>query len=264
MSNAHESSPGVLDQLAARVTRRGLARSGGLLATGALMRTVLPDPLSAQESALPQDLIDALITLETFMVTFYGAARGAGSKLGLSDDVNRFVRAAQCEEDAHYHYLEAAGAAPSATSFTIADTDLADQTTFLTALLHVESLQVGAYMAAARAFSTVQNSRFVELSYQIGVVEAQHQALVRLFLGERLPSNRAYAEWQFRHPNEAVAELAGLGYIGGKAKAVAYPGPVDRYCRGVTGLVPETTEDQPPPEAPVVASPIASPEAARG
>jgi hypothetical protein len=243
------------------LTRRGLARTGGLLVAGAAMRALTPADLAAQETPAVADALNALITLEAFTVTFYGAARGRGNALKASDDVKNFLRAAQCEEDAHFHFFEAAGAVPSTTSFTIPDKQIANQRAFLTALLPVETLLVGAYMAAARAFAAANAGRLVEIAYQIGVVEAQHQALLKLYLDDKLPSDRAYAAWMFNLPTDAVANLEVLGYIDGKGKSVGYPGPVDRYCRGVTGLVPETTEDQ-PGYAPVpAASPVA---AARG
>jgi hypothetical protein len=220
--------------------------------------------LEAQENTgLPSDVGNSLITLEAFAVTFYGAARTKAG-LDLNDDVTRFVRAAQCEEDAHFHYFEAAGAVPSATTFSIPDARLKSQATFLASLLEIESILVGAYMSAARVFSGTGNGRWVEIAYQIGTVEAQHQALVKLYGGDRVPSDRAYAQWQFRHPSEAVAEIEQLGYIGGKGEKIAYPGPADRYCRGVTGLVPETTEDQPTPETTVDVTPAASPVGALG
>jgi hypothetical protein len=199
--------------------------------------------------------MNAAITLEAFAVTFYGAARGRGSDLELDDDVTRFIRATQCEEEAHFHFFEAAGAVPATTSFTVAAKTLRSQKSFLTASLEIESLLVGAHMAVGRQFAAAGDLRLVEIGYQIGTVEAQHQAITRLFLGERLPSDRAFSRWMFREPADAVAALTELGYIKGDGDAYSYPGPVDRQCRGVTGLVPESTEDQP------VSTPDGTPEA---
>lgn len=254
----------LIDRLAIRVSRRGVAAGGGLLAAGALVGVPRPARPAARQNVPLAELLNPLITLEAFAVAFYGAARGRGGALPFDDDATRFVRAAQCEDEAHYHYLEAAGAVPSATTFTVPDDDLADQAAFFAALTPVESLTVGAYMAAARAFAAAGELGFVEIAYQIGVVEAQHQALARAYGGNRLPNDRAYPAWQFRAPAEAVRALADLGYVGGRGREVEFPGPVDRYCRGVTGLVPETTDDQPEPEAPPAASPVATPEGVGG
>jgi hypothetical protein len=66
--------------------------------------------------------------------------------------------------------------------------------------------------------------------------------------GERLPADRAFAAWQYRDPAEALDEIGSMGFIDGKGTTYDYPGPGDRYCRGITGLVAETTADQTPPD----------------
>lgn len=75
--------------------------------------------------------------------------------------------------------------------------------------------------------------------------------MTRTLLDERVPTDRAFAQWRFRAAGDAVAALTDLGFIGGGGKKYDFPGPVARYCRGVFGLVPETTDDQEPetPEA---------------
>jgi len=264
MTNRAEGSApnaGVAARLTAKLTRRDVAKAGGLLTLGALGAHVALLRSAAQDSPQIRDAINAAITVEAFAVTFYGAARGRGERIGLSTEVARFVRAAQCEEEAHYHFFEAAGAVPSATTFSISTGAIRNQEAFLPALLEIETLLVGAHMAAARRFATGGDPRLVEVAYQIGAVEAQHQTMTRVFLGERLPTDRAFAKWLFRDPAEAVQALTDLRYIGGGSRAYDYPGPVDRYCRGVFGLVPETTDDQPAPTPVPAASPQASPEA---
>jgi len=251
-----EEPSGMIGRLAARLNRRALVRDTTLLGTGAVLGKVAVLRSAAQESPALGSTVNAAITLEAFAVTFYGVARGQ-SGIGLDDAVSRFARAAQCEEEAHFHFFEAAGAVPSTTSFTIPDNQLRNQSNFLTALEEVETVLVGFYMAAARQFASNLDLRLVEIGYQIGAVEAQHLALTRLFLDERLPSDRAFARWMFREPAESVTALEDLGYLGGDGESYAYPGPVDRQCRGVTGLVPEATEDQPADELPPVASPEA-------
>jgi hypothetical protein len=250
----------LIDRLARAINRRQLVTSGGILGAGALLGR--PELLrsAAQEAPNLIDTMNTAITLEAFAVTFYGAARGRGDAIGLDDAVIRFVRAAQCEEEAHYHFFEAAGAVPSRTTFSIPERPLSNQARFLNALLDVETLLVGAHMAIARQFAAAGDLRLVEIAYQIGAVEAQHQAMTRLFAGERLGAERAFAGWMFFEPAEAVIALAELGYIDGDGEPVTYPGPVDRYCRGVSGLVAETTEDQPVDEA----LPPATPEGVRG
>ncbi|MCC6792217.1 MAG: ferritin-like domain-containing protein [Thermomicrobiales bacterium] len=250
----------IAERLSRTINRRRLMASGGIAGAGALLGRAELLRTAAQDAPNLFETMNAAIALEAFAVTFYGAARGRGSALELDDGVTRFVRAAQCEEEAHYHFFEAAGAVPSHTTFTIAERPLSTQARFLNALVEVERLLVGAHMAIARQFAAAGDLRLVEIAYQIGAVEAQHQAMARLLAGERLGADRAFAGWMFREPADAIAALADLGYIGGDGDRFTYPGPVDRYCRGVSGLVAETTEDQPED----VVAPAASPVGARG
>jgi hypothetical protein len=120
---------------------------------------------------------------------------------------------------------------------------------------------IGLYLIAARSFGEDDAADLVELAFQIGTVEAQHYALLRQFAGERIPADRAFPEWQFASTSEAMDTIAGFGFLGGEGEEVAYPGPGDRYCRGISGLVAETTRDQSPPDItpdPDTASPVSS------
>jgi hypothetical protein len=72
----------------------------------------------------------------------------------------------------------------------------------------------------------------------------------------------------FNNVVEAGQALVDAGYIDGPGKKYDYPGPVDIFCRGVFGLVPEVTEEEavtpaasPSPEASPEGSPEATPEA---
>lgn len=250
MQSTDDSRGGLLDRATAKLTRRTLARSSGVIALGALAGKAGLLRSAAQESPSLREAINAAITIEAFATTFYGAARGQSANLELRDEIVRFARAAQCEEEAHFHFFEAAAAAPITTTFTIPSSRVRDQAAFLKAILDIETVMVGAHMALAREVASSGNLRLVEIAYQIGAVEAQHQALIRLFSGERIPSDRAYAKWLFRTVPEAVDAIAELGYIEGEGKEYEFPGPVDRFCRGVSGLVPETTEDQDAPQPP--------------
>jgi hypothetical protein len=250
------SPPASIDRLAARLGRRSLLGRGGLLMAGAAVPAWRLLRASAQNSPELLETINDAVTLEAFAVTFYGAARGRGDDLELSDVVSRFIRVAQCEEEAHFHFFSVAGAVPATSSFTIANQRVAGQERFLRALLEVETLLVGAHMALVRRFAQGGDLRLVEIGYQIGAVEAQHQAMTRSLLGERLPADRAFAKWMFREPADAVARLQELGYIRGEGDDYVYPGPSGRNCRGVTGLVPEATEDQPVDAPRPQASPV--------
>ena len=187
-------------------------------------------------------------TAEGVLVTMLGVARVRASDMALDDATIRQIRAAQCEEEAHYNNLVAAGAVPMTNQFAIADSIFENPTSFLATWLDLEQIMVGIYLAAARAFAGSGELDLVEIAYQIGVVEGQHQALIRQAMGERLPADRAFAAWQFPDAESGLAEITALGFIGGRGTPYDYPGPGNRYCRGVTGLVAETTSDQAPPD----------------
>jgi hypothetical protein len=256
---------GVFDKFQARITRRGVLKGAGLTGLGALAGYAGYLRTKAQESPEVQDSLNVLITLETVAVTMLGVARGRGQRMKLTDDDVRIIRAAQCEEDAHYHFLEASGGVPSTSTVSLANANFKDRATFLRNWRDFEEISVATYMAAANQFAQLGDARLVEVSYQIGAIEAQHQVLARTLLGDRLPNDRAFAKWMFSSVAEAGDALVSLGYIDGSGKKYDYPGPVDIFCRGVFGLVPETTElVSPSPEASPAASPEASPEATPG
>jgi hypothetical protein len=231
------------DRLAARVSRRGLIAASGLAGVGLLASQLELLRSAAQDSAAVGAIVDPLATLEAFAVTFAGLGRQQGDKIEIGADAARFLRAAQCEDEAHYHFLIAAGA-EAKTTFTIASRFFRTRESFLSALLDAKEVGVGAAMAAARQFAALGDLRLVEIAYQIGTVEAQHLALTRLYLGEQVANDRAFAKWRFATTTDAAQTLVDAGYLDGKAGKTSFPGPLSRQCRGVFGLVPETTEDQ--------------------
>jgi hypothetical protein len=98
-------------------------------------------------------------------------------------------------------------------------------------------------MAMARIFAEFADFTLVETSYQIGAVDAQHEALARQMLGARPANDRAFARWRFFDLLEVEDALYATGFMDESDDVIAYPGPVARFCAGVTGLVPETTDD---------------------
>lgn len=245
---------GVAERLAGRMTRRGVIAGGGIAGVGLLASHLELLRSAAQESAAVGAVIDPLATLEAFVVTLVGVGRQRGEQMEIGTEAARFLRAAQCEDEAHYHFFVSAGA-KAGTAFTIPDRITEDRETFLTTLMEIKEIGVGAAMAAARQFAVQGDLRLVEIAYQIGTVEAQHLALARLYRGEQVASDRAFAKWRFNAPAEAAQILADEGYVDGEGDKVAFPGPLSRQCRGVFGLVPETTEDQ---EFGPEASPVAT------
>ncbi len=229
--------------LQARITRRTALAGLGAAGTLSLLREARP---AAQEAAEVASILAPLATLEAFLTTFLGAARERAERLKLSDEQARLLRAAQCEDEAHYHNLIALGIQATTKRFTLSGSHYRDREAFFESFKHVKQLAVGAYMAASRELAAAGALGLVEIVYQIGAVEAQHLALGRFFSGERLPADRAFARWQFHTTAEALTALEDAAFINGRGGKFDFPGPVSRNCRGIFGLVAETTEDQPP------------------
>lgn len=249
-------------QQAHSVSRRRFLAGASALSLLAAVRGFRP----VRARTATEALLDDTAAAEALMVTYLAVARTRASSLSLDDTMVRMIRSAQCEDGAHLDNLIARGGSPSTVTFTIADSGFADSTSFANTWMNLVSIMNGMYMAAARQAAESDQPDLVEVFYQIGAVEAQHFALLRLAVGERIPANRAFAEWQFDTVQDAIAAFRRLGFIEGSGTAYDYPGPGERYCRGVSGLVSETTSDQTAPDVTAAppapdASPIASPAA---
>jgi len=202
-----------------KITRRTALASLGAAGVVTFLREPRP---AAREAAEVAHILVPLATLEAFLTTFLGAARERAERLKFSDEQTRLLRAAQCEDEAHYHNLIALGIQATTTRFTLSGSHYRDR---------------GAFFASFE--------------------QVKHLALGRLLSGERLPANRAFARWQFHTTAEVLTALEEAAFINGRGGKFDFPGPVSRNCRGIFGLVAETTEDQPPatPRAPE-ASPV--------
>lgn len=197
------------------------------------------------DSTALQPGLDALATFEAASVTLLGAARALAldGSLDIGDDAATVITAAQCQDEQHYHVLVAAGGIPLAESFTISAEAIADRTLLLVTLLELKAIGIAGYMALGREWARMGNFDQVEICYQMGVVEAQHLALAHALVGVTPANDRAFARWLYADPAEALDSLAALGLVDGPGDPVAFPGPVDRYCRGIFGLTPLTTSE---------------------
>lgn len=203
-----------------------------------------------------QDSLDAMAMVEAAAVTLLGVARqrGLDGELDVGEDAVIVLRAAQCQDEQHYHALLAAGARASGQRFTIADNVVVDRTLLLVTLLELKSAGIAGYMVLARAWAAVGDLDRVEIAYQMGVVEAQHLALVHALVGVTPANDRAFARWLFADAAEAADALRALSLLDGSGEPVPFPGPMDRICKGVFGLTPETTTTMTLPR-PAVAEP---------
>lgn len=209
-------------------------------------KTLPTTALQGREPESGADL-DVLATVEAAGVTFLGVARqrgeAEGAGFGFGDGAIGFLRAAQCQDEAHYHFLRSIGAAAPIRSFLLPDEALVDPPAVLRTLAGLEAISVAAQMALARRAAEAGEGALVEVAYQMGAVDAQHEALARVLAGDRPANDRAFARWRFAAAAEAADALAALGFgFADGADGVPFPGPVARLCAGVFGLVPETTD----------------------
>lgn len=196
----------------------------------------------AEREAL-QTGLDALATFEAAAVTLLGVIRerAAAGSLEIGEDANVVLTAAQCQDEQHYHALVAAGAEPFTDTFTIADALLADRTYALVTILELKAIGIAGYMALCREWARLGELDQVEIGYQMGAIEAQHQALAHALVGVTPANDRAFARWLFPEPAVAFDALRALGLLAGSGEEAVFPGPLDRFCRGIFGLTPETT-----------------------
>jgi hypothetical protein len=200
--------------------------------------------------------LDAAIAVEAAGVTLVGVARrrGADGELELGAEVERFLEAAQCQDEAHYHFLLSIGAVPP-EAFALPEGGLGDREGVLRTMIGLEELSIGVHMAAARRFAEEGEPGLVEVAYQMGAVDGGHGAVARALLGVTPANDRAFARWRFAEAAEAGEALAELGFGEDGEGGVAFPGPIERRCAGVFGLVPETTDDALRPR-PAVGTPV--------
>ena len=266
---------GLGGRLARMLTRRAMLRGGTAAGATALAglgqyRGLLR--AAAQVRPEVQAIIDAAATLEAMEVTFIGAMRHRASpaidllRLGDNAGTVRYLRAAQCEEEAHYHFLRSEGAVPAATRFTFHDEIFQSRGIALRQLLELEEIELGLYMAAAREFAARGDLRLVEIAYQIGAVEGGHRVLLKGLIDEYPPNDRAFLASRYPSVAAAAEAIMATTFIGGEAQAPSvilgldtltgipgshffpgpyyeFPGVEDRYCRGITGYIPVTVED---------------------
>ena len=206
-----------------RLSRRLLGTAGAFGVAGLAAAGHRHDAARAALAVETDSILSDAATAEGLLVTLLGVARTKQSQLTLDEATVRLLRAAQCEEEAHFNNLVAAGAVPSTSQYTIPDRLFENPTRFLTTWTDLEGIMVGMYMIAARRLAENGEADLVEVAYQIGAVEAQHQALLRQILGDRLPADRAFAAWQFRQTSQALTPSSGWTSSAASGQTYDYP-----------------------------------------
>jgi hypothetical protein len=110
--------------------------------------------------------LDALATMEAAAVTLLGVARqrGQDGDLDVGDDAVVILRAAQCQDEQHYHALAAAGGLPVMDTFTIPEGMVTDRTLLLVGILELKAIGIAGYMALAREWAARGDSMPVEIA----------------------------------------------------------------------------------------------------
>jgi len=216
--------------------------------------------LTAPAKQALQAGLDALTTMEAAAVTLLGVARqhGIDGKLDVGEDAAVVLRAAQCQDEQHYHFLRAVGGQHSADAFTVPEAAVTDRTRLLVAVLELKAAGIAGYMALAREWAQAGEPSQVEIAYQMGVVEGQHLALAQALVGVTPANDRAFARWLYADASDVMSALDALALLHGPDDPVAFPGPMDRICKGVFGLTPEPTALMTLPRPPVGTAPPAA------
>lgn len=252
----------MVDYLKTRVNRTQFLMAGAGVALAAV-----PGVAGAQSAApeTVQDIINIADTAEHLAVTVLTAAVNNASQLGLTGLLLAFTQAALAEEQYHADFLEKAGAKPLTDEFTVPDPKiLTDLQTFLATLEVAETLFIGAYMAAVREFTQLNQPTLAKYAYQIGAVEAEHRAHVRA--GEALttnltkgvpPNNKAFETNVVATVGDAAKQLQALGFIMGSGTKVTYPGRAAALTAAgpMVAAVLETTPSNSTPSTPTAAYP---------
>lgn len=164
-----------------------------------------------------QTIINLAATAELFASTHYLAA--INGDLNLDEVQLNYMKAAFIAERDHLDLLLSLGAQPVVQEFYVPEMLFSDKALFAQITEVAETTFVSAYLAATRIFAEAGETAFAVTTAQIAGVEAEHRALIRQ-IGQMLPNNISYAQFQFRNVSDAVPVLqpfldgSGDGFIG--------------------------------------------------
>src|SRR5919202_3037969 len=232
---------------------RGAVAAGVSTALAGASVTLAPDASAAETcpDTVPNILATLLLT-ERLATTFYytaltspgvmGDSRLGGSSTdaldpGLPPDGNpphvRCLQAALDAESKHAAMLAQAGATSPHTQFYFPRATFTqlgtstDAQTFLGVLDHLETVAVGAYIAAAHALASPRHVELASLTARIAGVEAEHRMLGRLLAGLKPANNLTLEREPFACVGDAVPMLqpflTGRGFAQGAVGPLALP-----------------------------------------
>lgn len=190
-----------------------------------------------------QKIIDIAATAESLATTFYFNALGSGSLPNVNSDANRnYFQAATVQEFEHLGYLEKLGATSIVTEFYYPDNMFTDEGVFFPTASLLEDYFISAYIAAAMEFSgavakgiPMASPAAIGLAVQVGGIECEHRALLRVAANQNPPNNRIVETALLKRVGDAVGPLTpflqgGTGFSGpfkmpthGEVNAIAWP-----------------------------------------
>lgn len=218
-------------------SRRGFfartARLAGATALGAA-GVGLMQPLAVRAamagsapSDTAKDILNIAATAEALAVTFYYHSLFNEQLPDVNDMANRnYFQAAMVEEFVHLEILQDLGGRALTGKFYFPDNMFRDESVFFPTAITLENYFIAAYLAAAMEFSgavstgiTKANPVSIGLCVQIGGIECEHRALLRVAAGLNPPNNVLIETALVSSVGAAATALmpflaAGSGYTG--------------------------------------------------
>ncbi len=155
-----------------------------------------------------ETMLNLAATAETLACTLYYTVLSAGVITFKDLDVV-YMKAALDAELQHLEFLNANGGQALTEEFYFPDDTFTDAATFVSTAEVLETVFVGAYLAATRRAAELGNPLLATTAAQVAAIEAQHLALIRL-TGDILllpPNNISLAETKFFNVSDAVPSL---------------------------------------------------------
>jgi len=153
-----------------------------------------------------QTILNLAATAETLACTLYYAVLTTGEIPFTEVDVFYLTGALDAELQ-HLEFLNANGGAALAEEFYFPPDTFTDLSVFVPVTEALETAFVAAYLAATRRAAELGNPLLAMTAAQVGAIEAQHLALIRV-MGELQPANNiSLAEAKLFNVSDAVPLL---------------------------------------------------------
>jgi hypothetical protein len=163
-----------------------------------------------------QDILNIACTAEALAITFYYyGLQHVKSLPKVNSAANRnYFQAALTEEYEHLTFLQSQGGSPLATSFYFPDGMFTSEPVYLNTGRTLEANFIAAYLAAALDFSgayssgiTTPSPTLIGVAVQIGGVECEHRALLRVTQGLNPPNNEIAEVAYVQNVQQSAANL---------------------------------------------------------